>query len=93
MIGSVCTDGAPAMLCNRSGFAAMLKKKIPELKVTHCLLHQLALAFKILPLCLKDALKSENRELHQRSCFKSPIVSVALPKHQLKRQPCSFLQH
>ena len=26
MISSICTDGAPAMLSNYSGFAAMLKK-------------------------------------------------------------------
>ena len=37
MIGSICTDGALAMLGNHSGFAAMLKKEIPELKATHCL--------------------------------------------------------
>ena len=58
MIGSICTDGTPAMLGNRSGFFTMLKKQIPELKVTHCLLHQQALAFKTLPLFLKDVLNS-----------------------------------
>ena len=58
MIGSICTDGAPAMLGNRSGFAAMLKKEIPELKVTHCLLHRQVLAFKTLPPRLKDALNT-----------------------------------
>ena len=46
VIGSVCSDGAPAMLGNRSGFAAMLKEEISELKITHCLLHRQALAFK-----------------------------------------------
>ena len=58
MIGSICTDGAPAMLGNHSGFAAMLKKEILELKVTHCLLHRQALAFKTFPSCLKDAFNS-----------------------------------
>ena len=58
IIGSICTDGAPAMLGNRSGFAAMLKKEIPQLKVTHCLLHRQALAFKTQRLYLKNALKS-----------------------------------
>ena len=58
MICSICTDGAPAMLGNYSGFAAMLKKEIPELKVTHCLLHRQALAFKTLPPCLKNVLNS-----------------------------------
>ena len=34
-IGSIYTDGAPAMLGNRSGFAALLRKEIPSLKITH----------------------------------------------------------
>ena len=58
MIGSICTDVASAMLGNRSRFAAMLKKEISELKVTHCLLHRQALTFKTLPPYLKDALNS-----------------------------------
>ena len=56
MIGAVCSDGALAMLVNRYGFAAMLKAEIPELKVTHCLLHRQALAFKTLRTCLKNTL-------------------------------------
>ena len=43
---------------NRSDFAAMLKEEIPELKITHCLFHRQALAFKTLPTCLKDTLNS-----------------------------------
>ena len=56
MIGSICTDGALATLRIHSGFAATLKKEIPELKVTHCLLHRQALAFKALPSCLNNFL-------------------------------------
>ena len=41
-----------------SGFAAMLKKEIPESNVTCCLPHRQALAFKTLSPCLKDALSS-----------------------------------
>ncbi|KAK3885513.1 hypothetical protein Pcinc_010254 [Petrolisthes cinctipes] len=33
-ISSICTDGAPAMLDNRSGFAALMRKEIPNLKIT-----------------------------------------------------------
>ena len=40
LIGSICTDGAPAMLGNCSGFAALLKKEVPTLKVTHCMIHR-----------------------------------------------------
>jgi len=36
MIGSACTDGAPKMLGNHSGFAALMKREIPTLQVTHC---------------------------------------------------------
>ena len=56
-IGSICTDEAPAMLGNRSGFAALLRKEIPSLKITHCFLHRHALVAKTLPLKLKKALE------------------------------------
>ena len=86
MIGSICTDGAPAMLGNRSGFAAVLKNKIPQLKVTHCQLHRQALAFKTLPQCLKNALNSCVKIMNYiRDCaLNHPIVSVSLPRCQSK---------
>ena len=56
-IGTIYTDGAPAMLGNRSGFAALLRKEIPSLKITHRFLHRHALAAKTLPLKLKKALE------------------------------------
>ena len=46
LIGSLCTDGAPAMLGNKSGFASLAKKKIPHIAVT---LHRHALVAKSLP--------------------------------------------
>ena len=55
-IRSVCTDGAPAMIGKRSGFAALLKKKVPDIIVKHCFLHRHALAAKTLPPHLKDVL-------------------------------------
>jgi len=57
-IGSICTHGAPAMLGNRSGFAALLKKEITNLKITHCFLHRHALAAKALPPDLRKTLES-----------------------------------
>ncbi|XP_035227366.1 protein ZBED8-like [Stegodyphus dumicola] len=33
---SLCTDGAPAMLGNKSGFAHLVKKEAPNVIVTHC---------------------------------------------------------
>ncbi|CAB4061560.1 unnamed protein product [Lepeophtheirus salmonis] len=39
-IGYICTDGASAMLGNRLGVAAMMRKEIPELTITHCFLHR-----------------------------------------------------
>ena len=56
-IGSIYTDGTPAILGNRSEFAALLRKEIPSLKITHCFLHRHALAAKTLPLKLKKALE------------------------------------
>ena len=42
-IGSICTDGAPAMLGNKSGFTAL---EAPNVTVTHCMLHKHTLAAK-----------------------------------------------
>lgn len=58
IIGSVCTDGAPAMLGNRSGFCTLMKKKIPGLQSTHCFLHRHALAAKTLPTDLNEVLSN-----------------------------------
>ena len=53
---SVCTDGAPAMIGKRSGFGALLKKKVPDIIVKHCFLHRYALAAKTMPPNLKHVL-------------------------------------
>lgn len=47
-LGSICTDGAPAMLGNTSGFATLVKKEIPQVIITHCFLHRQALASRTL---------------------------------------------
>ena len=39
-IGSICMDGAPAILGNKSGSAALVKKEAPNVTVTHCMLHR-----------------------------------------------------
>ena len=48
-LGSLCTDDAPAMMGKRSGFVALVKKKCPDVIVTHCVLHHHDLATKTLP--------------------------------------------
>ena len=54
---SVCTtDGATAMLANRSGFRARVKAVNPDTKHTHCMIHRYALASKTLPSELKATL-------------------------------------
>ncbi|XP_013775849.1 protein ZBED8-like [Limulus polyphemus] len=58
IVGSICTDGAPAMLGNQSRFAALIKREIPEVRVTHYLLHRYALAAKSLPKSLQDVLST-----------------------------------
>uniref|UniRef100_A0A250Y343 Protein ZBED8 n=1 Tax=Castor canadensis TaxID=51338 RepID=A0A250Y343_CASCN len=54
--GSVCTDGASAMLGENSEFIARLKKEVPRILITHCLLNPHALITKTLPGKLKEAL-------------------------------------
>ena len=44
------------MIRKRSGFAALLKKKVQDIIVKHCFLHCHALAAKALPPNLKDVL-------------------------------------
>ncbi len=58
LIGSICTDGAPAMIGKKSGFIAMVKEKAPHVLTTHCVLHRQALASKTLPKKLKEAMRT-----------------------------------
>ena len=56
MSGSFCIDNAPAMLGNKAGFVACVKKRYLTHTVTHCVLHRHALAAKSLPEQLKNFL-------------------------------------
>lgn len=49
MVSAICSDGAPAMLGQNSGFGALAKVAAPHIIVTHCALHKHALATKTLP--------------------------------------------
>ena len=55
---SICTDGAPAMLGNTSGFTSLVKKEAPQISVHHCFLHKHALAAKTLPIYLSSILST-----------------------------------
>lgn len=55
-LGSLCTDGALAILGKSSGFTALIKKKIPNIIITHCFLHQHTLASKTLLTDLKNVM-------------------------------------
>ena len=55
-VGSLCTDGAPAMMGVKSGFTSLVKKRAPHVISTHCVLHRHALASKTLPQYLKYVL-------------------------------------
>ena len=55
-VGSVCIDGAPAMIGHRSGFVALMKQVAPHIVSNHCAIHKYALACKALPLELKSVL-------------------------------------
>ena len=56
MVGSLCTNGVPAMLRNKIGFAHLVKKEIPQITVTHCMLYCHALVAQSLPEKLKNVL-------------------------------------
>ncbi|XP_068206277.1 zinc finger BED domain-containing protein 5-like [Palaemon carinicauda] len=53
-----CTDGAPAMLGARSGFAKLLKQKNPKVVTLHCIIHRKALASRTMTQPLKEALET-----------------------------------
>ncbi|XP_076315072.1 protein FAM200C-like [Tachypleus tridentatus] len=92
-IGSICTDGAPAMLGNRSGFAALMRKEVPNLKITHCFLHRHSLTAKTLPPDLKKTLdicvkvvnfirsRALNHRLFQSHCEEMGQEHTALLYH------------
>ena len=49
MVSAVSSDGAPAMLGQKSGFGALVKANAPHIIVTHYILHRHTLATKIFP--------------------------------------------
>ena len=51
-----CTDGAPAMIGSKSGFQTLVKKKSPQVKGMHCMIHRQSLASKTLPRSLENTL-------------------------------------
>ena len=57
MVSAVCSDGAPVMLGQKSGFCSLVKAGAPHIIVTHCVLHRHALATKTLPPKLAEVLK------------------------------------
>ena len=63
-VGSVCTDGAPAMVKHRSSFVAPLKQVSPHIVSNHCAIHKYALACKTLPLELKSVLDSQAKAVN-----------------------------
>ena len=57
-VGSVCTDGAPAMIGHQSGFIALMKQVAPHIASNQCAIYKYALACKTLPLELKSVFDS-----------------------------------
>ena len=57
IVGSICTDGAPAMMGATSGFTALVKQKAPHVITIHCVLHRYALGAKTLPENLRIVLQ------------------------------------
>ena len=48
----ICTDGAPAMICVKSGFVTLMKNEWPHVTFSHCSLYRNTLAAKTLPIDL-----------------------------------------
>ena len=48
-VAGICTDGAPAMTGNKSGFKACVNNIAPHIQFTHCMIHRYALAMKTFP--------------------------------------------
>ena len=57
-VGSVCTDGAPALIGHRFGFVALMKQVAPHILSNYCAIHKYASAYKTLPFELKSVLDS-----------------------------------
>ena len=47
-VGSVCTNGEPAMIGHRSSFVDLMKQVAPHIVSNHCDVHKYALACKTL---------------------------------------------
>ena len=45
----ICTDSAPSMMGDKSGFKGLVTNIAPHVSFTHCLIHRFALAMKTLP--------------------------------------------
>ncbi|XP_010991120.3 protein FAM200C isoform X2 [Camelus dromedarius] len=73
--GSVCTDGASSMLGENSEFVACVKKEVPHVVVTHCLLNPHELVTKTLPTKLTDALSTVVRVIN--------FIKGRAPNHRL----------
>ena len=56
IVGSICTNGVPVMLGQKSGFTALIKKVNPNVISSHFILHQHALTSKTLPAYMKTVL-------------------------------------
>ena len=53
----ICTDGAPSMIGDKSGFIGLVTNVALHVSFTHCLIHRFALAMKTLPSGLQEVLQ------------------------------------
>ena len=83
-IGSLCTEGAPAMLGKTSGFAALVKKEASQVNVTHCFLHCYALASKTLPENLQQVLSDSLKIVN--------LIRVRALNHRIFKKLCQEMR-
>ena len=79
-IGSLCTDGALAMLGKTSEFAALVQKEAPQVNVTHCYLHRYTLASKTLPENLRQVLSDSVKIVN--------LIRVRTLNHRIFKKLC-----
>ena len=63
-VGSLCTDGAPAMMRHRSGFTALVKQRTPYVNTSQCILHCHALTTRTLLIVFKIVLDTTVRAVN-----------------------------
>ena len=92
-MGSVCTDGAPAMIGHQCSFVALMKQAALHRVLNHCAIHKYALACMTLCLELKSVRDSVVKAVN---FIRGRVVSSQLFKafcYNLEKEHQYLLSH